>query len=394
MPKFLAYLNIAEGCKVLREAYLSNEGDECRPYLYPALLKKFLTDIQRARYETFILDIASAYEGYEFYLLAFVDFRGRIYRAGVLHFHERDLARSLIVFSKSTFNDAKKANPSHTKEYDNKVYSMLYVSASFHYKTFDTYPATCKWYREQRFYSIDRIIEYAPTAKDPLQFLSKALIIERLDPRVSEWKLPITQDASASAYQIISYFLLDFEIVNYTNLIPTKGDNEPINNGYKEPIKNLGINDVYDFFVSEIKKSLIEEIQTFDDPHMIKTFVCPRFDRKIIKSLLMPLIYGKAAYTMADDLYKQYSGLIRKKECLTLSTHIEKFFKSRFPHIVNLMTLIRSVGWLASAMGRPIYYSTPCFTTVQDYMKSEAIKIWIYDRPSKKRRQVTLRDLS
>lgn len=38
--------------------------------------------------------LASAYEGYQFYLPSFIDFRGRIYRSGILHFHERDLARS------------------------------------------------------------------------------------------------------------------------------------------------------------------------------------------------------------------------------------------------------------------------------------------------------------
>ncbi|XP_019251427.1 PREDICTED: uncharacterized protein LOC109230376 [Nicotiana attenuata] len=387
MSKFLANLNVAEGCKLLRECYLDAAKGlgKLKPNLYPALLKEFLSDIQRACYERFILDIASTYEGYEFYLPAFVNFRGRIYRAGALHFHERDLARSLIVFSKRIVYDAKMANPSHSTEYDEKVKTMLYASASFHYQKFDTYSAAERWYHEQRFESIGRIIEYAPTARDPFQFLSKALIIQRLDSRVSEWQLHITQDASASAYQIISYFLLDFEIANCTNLIPTKGDKEP-------PQKKIGINDVYDFFVSEIKKSLIEECKTFEDPRLIRTHVCEELDRKIVKSLLMSLIYGKTAYSMADDLYQHYSSIyLKKTECLKLSSHIEKFFKSRFPHIVNLMTLIRSVGWLASAMGRPVYYSTPVFTTVQDYMKSEAIKIWIYDRPSKKRRQVTLR---
>jgi DNA-directed RNA polymerase len=54
--------------------------------------------IQRARYEKFIIRLASAYDGYTFDLPAFIDFRGRIYRTGILHFHERDLARSLILF--------------------------------------------------------------------------------------------------------------------------------------------------------------------------------------------------------------------------------------------------------------------------------------------------------
>ncbi|KAK6772568.1 hypothetical protein RDI58_030186 [Solanum bulbocastanum] len=119
----------------------------------------------------------------------------------------------------------------------------------------------------------------------------------------------------------------------------------------------------------------------------------PLLHRNLVKSLLMPLVYGKTAYSMAENLYNELNKPLGlgKKECLELATHIEIFFKKRFPHIVNLMSLIRAVGWVVSASGAPVYYSTPMFTTVQDYMKSEAVNIWLYDRHSKKRRQVTLR---
>ncbi|XP_075077218.1 putative DNA-directed RNA polymerase [Nicotiana tabacum] len=101
----------------------------------------------------------------------------------------------------------------------------------------------------------------------------------------------------------------------------------------------------------------------------------------------MSLIYGKIAYNMEGDIYQHYDNVFRKKECLALASHIEKFFNWRFPHIVNLMSLISIVGWIALALERPVFYSTPVFTTIQDYMKSEVVNIWIYDRPSKKRRQ-------
>lgn len=55
------------------------------------LLSELFKRVQRARYEDFVITLASAYE---LDLPAFIDFRGRIYRSGVLHFHERDLARS------------------------------------------------------------------------------------------------------------------------------------------------------------------------------------------------------------------------------------------------------------------------------------------------------------
>ncbi|KAL0386791.1 UNVERIFIED_CONTAM: putative DNA-directed RNA polymerase [Sesamum latifolium] len=74
--------------------------EECGILMPKILLQR----VQHARSESFILTLASAYEGYQFYLPSFIDFRGRIYRSGILHFHERDLARSLIVFAPNPYD--------------------------------------------------------------------------------------------------------------------------------------------------------------------------------------------------------------------------------------------------------------------------------------------------
>nr|YP_009380759.1 hypothetical protein AEK19_MT0366 [Utricularia reniformis]ART30638.1 hypothetical protein AEK19_MT0366 [Utricularia reniformis] len=37
------------------------------------------------------------------------------------------------------------------------------------------------------------------------------------------------------------------------------------------------------------------------------------------------------------------------------------------------MLLVRKIGWFSSALGRPVYYSIPLFTTVQDYMKRKPV---------------------
>lgn len=66
---------------------------------YNTLLQTLFLRVQRARYEDFVITLASAYERYKIYMPAFMDFRGRIYRSGVLHFHERDSSQSLILFS-------------------------------------------------------------------------------------------------------------------------------------------------------------------------------------------------------------------------------------------------------------------------------------------------------
>ncbi|KAG0543051.1 hypothetical protein BDA96_02G156500 [Sorghum bicolor] len=62
--------------------------------MYRVIVKR----IQRARYEQGLLALARAYVGYDIYFPAFIDFRGRVYCAGIVHFHERDFAKCLISF--------------------------------------------------------------------------------------------------------------------------------------------------------------------------------------------------------------------------------------------------------------------------------------------------------
>lgn len=89
------------------------------------------------------------------------------------------------------------------------------------------------------------------------------------DPRT----IPVTQDqdASSSAYQIMSYFLLDVDLAKRTNLIPT---------GEK-------IQDIFSFLLEELKQFLQTNLGT-----ATSTIVCSRLTRKLVKAIFMPLIYG------------------------------------------------------------------------------------------------------
>ncbi|KAJ3681948.1 hypothetical protein LUZ60_014521 [Juncus effusus] len=95
MPKVLSRVNLKEATDLLRYHYFENVKRIKKMCSINTLLTKFLNDVQESRFETFIITLASAYNGYQFYLPTFLDFRGRIYRSGVLHFHERDLAIGL-----------------------------------------------------------------------------------------------------------------------------------------------------------------------------------------------------------------------------------------------------------------------------------------------------------
>lgn len=127
----LARVNVQEASDLLRFSYFNNDEGVKEVCRCDVLLTELFKRVQRARYEDFVLLLAEAYSGYQFYLPAFMDFRGRIYRAGVLHFHERDLARSLLVFA----SDAKAPSELSQPEVES-CKKQLACAAAFKYQNF------------------------------------------------------------------------------------------------------------------------------------------------------------------------------------------------------------------------------------------------------------------
>ncbi|KAF3677615.1 hypothetical protein FXO38_03715 [Capsicum annuum] len=208
MPGILAHINLKEAYDLLRKSYFLNT-DIKNVFCLSDLFKELANRVQTARYQDFIIRLASAYEGYVFYLPAFMDFRGRIYHSGILHFHEHDLERSFILFS----NNPQEGINQSAKD-------IVATSAVFKYKKFDLYDDGLKWYKENHssIYASDEIlISIGKGASDPFQFIAKVLCNDRVE---ESNRVPITQDVAASAYQIMSYLLLNEKIAKRTNLIP------------------------------------------------------------------------------------------------------------------------------------------------------------------------------
>nr|YP_009861459.1 ORF312 [Mirabilis himalaica]QKN19356.1 ORF312 [Mirabilis himalaica] len=306
MPSFLAFINLVDVTPLLRSLYMQHNDTISRIVSYSEILQLLSKNIQRARYEQLILNLASAYEGYTFYLPAFLDFRGRIYRCGILHFHERDLARSLIVFA----GDDEKTNT--------KVNSCAVISAfAFHYKSFESYDNCIEWFMQELYDLInnndsnpdpERLYKLYRFAKRPFQYLSHFL---RWNEDYECHLTPITQDASASAYQIMSYLLLDEFLAEKTNLIPSLDGK---------------IQDVYSYISNELKSFLKDELVD----NNLSSIVCNNLDRKIVKKIFMPMIYGKTVMSTASDLKEHLSHYITHKECFTVASACFKFWRSRF----------------------------------------------------------------
>lgn len=377
MPKFLASFNIKDAESLLRQSHMEDRGIS-QYFSYSDLLSRLSKDIQRARYEQFVIKLASVYEGYKLYFPAYVDFRGRIYRCGVVHFHECDLARSTITFAGA--KSEKELNDVDKKSFLNKVCT----STAFHFKSFVSEDAALKWFKlfsrkTSYITKKTKAIKFAREAKNPFQFLSNLLVSTPKEkdqtPDIAQiLKHPIFQDASASAYQIMSYFLLDESMAKRTNLIPS-GDGQ--------------IHDIYTYFLEELKDYIEKE---FWDEELGKILIS-LLTRKIVKSLFMPIIYGKAVISTARDLEDVFSRYLTKKDCHRVAKFCFRFWKEKYSGMDCLISLIRTIGWVVSASNRPVKYSIPYYTTIQDYMVMEPIQIWVYERngKEKKRRRVTLR---
>jgi DNA-directed RNA polymerase len=358
MPGILARVNMSEALDLMRISYYDDDTIKSACSLSD-LLKELSLRVQRARYEDLIIKLVSAYEDYVFYLPAFMDFRGRIYRSGMLNFHERDLVRSLIVFA---HNGVEEVGSSR---------EIVALNAAFKYRKFDRDCEALQWYEERESLihaSEESLIEFAKDAEDPFQFMVRAL---SHDVSQECSKIPITQDAAASAYQIMSYLLLNEEMARSTNLIPNPDGK---------------IEDVYMHLCQDLREFLSHRI---DDRS--KRVIESKFDRGLTKRLFMPLIYGKTLISMGSDIRQTYGPLLSQKDSFNLAKLCMEFWNNKYPDLVNLMKLITIISLLCAVKDRAVVYKVPYFTTRQDYMSFVREVITIYERRTSKRRRVTLK---
>ncbi|KAK4343825.1 hypothetical protein RND71_036919 [Anisodus tanguticus] len=358
LPKYISCMNRANLYNEIRDCHLVDTDTFQKVGGISELTNQLTKQVQRARYERCMLMLAKAYEGYKIYLPAFLDFGGRIYRCGLLHFHERDLSRSLINFAFS--------NPGYSAKREEVEEALLY-----HYKSYPSLEDANIDFNEVRAEAQkqgrDEFLQIAREAWHPFQFIATeiALVLEKWEGFL------VTKDASASAFQIMSYFLLDEDMAKSTNLLPSK-DNK--------------IQDIYTNILSELKDYLVRELGN----NSLSLIVIRRMDRKLVKSIFMPMIYGKTLMSTSSDIHKTLSQHINFKDSYILASLCFTFWKEKYKSMDSLTSLIRNIGWFAAARGVPVYYGVPYFRTSQDYMKSDVVKITVYDR-NKKRRQISLR---
>ena len=203
------------------------------------------------------------------------------------------------------------------------------------------------------------------------------------DPHVLK-EVAVSQDASASAYQIMSYFMLDTKMGEKTNLISSP-------TGNREDIYTCFKKELLSYLAMEYKKSGNEDIY-----NSIKGV----FSRKFVKKIFMPMIYGKTTMSTCEDIRNDVKQFISGSACMKLTNYCFEFWKCKYSHMYGFINLIKTIGWMNSMCEQPVCYRTPnvsshgskiCFYTLQDYRIMDSYHIWVYDRQLRKKRRVSLR---
>lgn len=409
MSRSLAYVNIVEATNTIRKFFKDARFENLKKsFKVDELITILHKNIQRATFEQATLKLAESLVGYRFYLPVYLDFRGRNYRRGVFHFHERDFMRSLFLFADPYNDDDDISEEGLELKWNQNMWvsndeiSCIRASTAFHQKKFSSYNEADVWFKQNvihdskmgsdsiRQFDDDRVLlELARRAKNPFQFLAGCQAILNLDKYTMK-HIPITQDASASAYQMLSYFFLDPLMAKNTNLIRTFCEETGI------PV----IMDIYESMHKELisfassKPSLSEDTHVSDYDYLIEQ-LSMTFDRKIIKSIYMPIIYGKTQ----NSTLRELSAKMSHKWDAELISNIVKvcftFWDVKYKSVNNLMKLIQKISWITTKLGFNVIYGNNFYKTIQNYCKSvdETLTVY-YDKSRKKKSTVIVKELT
>jgi len=176
----------------------------------------------------------------------------------------------------------------------------LWWSGAAHYKSFENKSKFISWVANFTTTMMDykvnnnksdyeaKVIEFVANAKHPFQFLSRVV---HMDTPVKDQytQIPVSMDASSSAYQIMSSFLLDEKMAVRTNLIK-KDDSDHIY-------------DLYESLIEDIKQDLANPASPSPLKNAsVREALKKNLTRKLVKKIFifMPIVYGKTRHAAAE----------------------------------------------------------------------------------------------
>ena len=268
-----------------------------------------------------ILNIALLMKDETIYFPTFLDFRGRIYPTpNYLNYQSSDLARSLLLFKEIDNNTEGKSLIrsllyKHTKDEENNLLESYYLNEEMAYvkiylanvfgKSKLSREERINWFEENisemlELYESNKemfINTYISTCKEPYQFMSCFLGYYHFLKDGTEINNPILFDASCSGIQHLSALTSDTEIGHLVNLLPNKMNEE-------EP------SDFYTHCINLLLKT-IQEIPESDKLFKEK-LLSLKFDRKILKVIIMTIPYNVTNIGISDKLIENFKYIFKK----------------------------------------------------------------------------------
>ena len=90
-------------------------------------------------------------------------------------------------------------------------------------------------------------------------------------------------------------------------------------------VLNYRILDIYSYLMAELKSFLKDELDK-----SVYTIIEDKFDRKLVKSIFMPLIYGKTMMSTRDDIKGELTQYLTHKECFHITRLCFKFWATKY----------------------------------------------------------------
>lgn len=282
-----------------------------------------------------------------FYFSHYIDFRGRIYKHSDLNFDQDDFTRSLLIFNKPA-----KLTEDNIKYLIYHIAGLLNIKGNSEYKfnlVINRKEEILLWGKDPHSYLGWK--EY----DDKYQLLAAAIAWYRYDiGKTTRCYLPISLDATNSAYQIIALLLSNEQLAFHTNL--TNSD---------EP------QDLYQYILDKVKKKMCEE----NDEALLS--LSKKLIRKHVKHIIMTTPYGLTKYGAMEKLMKHEFNNLESRA-------IEKFIKmvldSDFRLIVELQKFFIEIATIVSQLKIPILWKSPtnlfiCLSYRKKNLKGESFII-------------------
>nr|QKQ14700.1 DNA-dependent RNA polymerase [Zygnema circumcarinatum] len=360
MPTSLCDVDLVRLVNEKRNAALKEGGKLSQ---YNSIYTQCKQEHYLARWERSRFQLCEMLRGLRYYFPAFVDFRGRIYRTGLISLHERELIRSITCFSWEY-----KCSPEEKQQCS----EVLQTYVGHHIR---------KWKSNKEAYNAASAYKSCTNQAFDVQSLLTDSNHKLLAARAALWYnrgkdlhlCPISSDASSSAYQFMSYLTCDVLLAEQTNLIAS-GTGE--------------FRDLYSEFADWLATKVLNSNSRLPGGLSISDLA----NRKLMKMALMPKVYGKTVYALGDDLQDFFQHkMLSRQESIELAVLIYSFAEERFKRLHIFMRMCKALASLCCDLDRPVFICNEFLSIVQDYRKHEDCHVYVYDYREKQKKRVSLR---